>query len=57
MALPFAVEQFYVVFRDYNTVVWPAQWLLVTLAAAVVVALLRPWPRPRFSWACSLTLA
>jgi hypothetical protein len=44
MALPFTVEQFYGVFRDYNTAVWPAQWFLVALAAAVVVAVLRPWP-------------
>jgi hypothetical protein len=44
MALPFTAEQFYGVFRDYNTVVWPAQWFLVALAAAVVVAVLRPWP-------------
>jgi hypothetical protein len=44
MALPFTVEQFYGVFRDYNTAVWPTQWFLVALAAAVVVAVLRPWP-------------
>ena len=44
MALPFTVEQFYGVFRDYNTAVWPVQWFLVALATAVVVAVLRPWP-------------
>jgi hypothetical protein len=44
MALPFTVEQFHGVFSDYNTAVWPAQWFLVALAVAVVVAVLRPWP-------------
>ena len=44
MALPFTVEQFYGVFRDYNTAVWPAQWLLVALALAALVAVLRPRP-------------
>ncbi len=44
MALPFTVEQFYGVFRDYNTAVWPAQWFLVALALAALVAVLRPRP-------------
>jgi hypothetical protein len=44
MALPFTLEQFHGVFRDYNTAVWPAQWLLVVLALAVVAAALRPRP-------------
>lgn len=44
MALPFTVEQFYGVFRDYNTAVWPVQWVLVALAWAAVAAVL--WPRP-----------
>jgi hypothetical protein len=44
MALPFTLEQFHGVFRDYNTAVWPAQWLLVFLALAVVAAALRPRP-------------
>ena len=44
MTLPFTVEQFYGVFRDYNTAVWPAQWLLVSMALAAVVAVLRPRP-------------
>lgn len=44
MALPFTVEEFYGVFRDYNTAVWPAQWFLVALALAALVAVLRPRP-------------
>lgn len=44
MAIPFTVEQFYGVFRDYNTAVWPAQWFLVALAIAALVAVLRPRP-------------
>jgi hypothetical protein len=44
MALPFTVEQFYGVFRDYNTAVWPAQWFLVALAIAALVAVFRPRP-------------
>ena len=44
MALPFTVEQFYGVFRDYNTAVWPAQWILVALALVAVGAVLRPQP-------------
>ena len=45
MSLPFTVEQFHDVFRDYNRVVWPAQWLLVALALAALAAALRsrPW--------------
>jgi hypothetical protein len=44
MALPFTIEEFYGVFRDYNTSMWPAQWLLVAMALAAVAAAL--WPRP-----------
>ncbi len=45
MGIPFTVEQFYGVFSDYNTAVWPAQWLLVIMALAAVAAALRqrPW--------------
>ena len=46
MALPFTVEQFHDVFRDYNRVVWPAQRLLAALALAAVAAALRPKPWP-----------
>lgn len=44
MALPFTVEQFYGVFRDYNVAVWPMQWILAALALAAVVAVLMPRP-------------
>ena len=45
VALPFMVEQFYGVFRDYNMAVGPAQWFLVALAIAALVAAV---PRSRF---------
>ena len=44
MALPFTPEQFHGVFRDYNTAVWPAQWVLVALALSAVAAVLKPRP-------------
>lgn len=44
MALPFTVEEFYGVFRDYNTAVWPAQWFLAALAIAALAVVLRPRP-------------
>jgi hypothetical protein len=45
MQLPFTVEQFFGVFRLYNTSVWPAQVVLVLLAVLAVgmVAMRRPW--------------
>jgi hypothetical protein len=45
MQLPFTVEQFFGVFRAYNGAVWPAQILLLVLAALVVIfiALRRSW--------------
>lgn len=45
MQLPFTSEQFFGVFRLYNSTVWPAQVLLVLLAvlAIVFIALRRPW--------------
>ena len=45
MQLPFTVEQFFGVFRMYNSAVWPAQVLLLLLAALAVsfIALRRPW--------------
>ena len=54
MVLPFTVEQFYGVFRDYNTAVWPAQWFLVALAIAALAAVL--WPRPWSGVAVSAVL-
>jgi uncharacterized integral membrane protein len=54
MALPFTVEQFYGVFRDYNTAVWPAQWFLVVLAIAALAAVL--WRRARSGLAVSAVL-
>lgn len=44
MVPAFTVEQFHGVFRDYNTAVWPAQWLLVAMALAAVAAVLKPRP-------------
>ena len=41
MRIPFTIDQFLDVFRRYNEAVWPAQWVLVLLAAATVVAALR----------------
>ena len=45
MQLPFTIEQFYDVFREYNTTVWPAQVLLLVLAVAAIamVAVRRSW--------------
>ena len=44
MELPFTIAQFYGVFRDYNTAVWPAQCFLVVLALGAVASVLRPQP-------------
>lgn len=43
--LPFSVEQFFGVFRLYNTLVWPAQIFLLLLAilAIALIALRRSW--------------
>jgi hypothetical protein len=38
MALPFTIDQFYGVFRGYNTVVWPIQWILSALGLAALSA-------------------
>ncbi len=45
MQIPFTVEQFYGVFRDYNTTLWPVQVFLIVLALAaiVMVAVPRRW--------------
>lgn len=42
MNLPFTVEQFYDVFREYNESVWPAQVILNVLALATVLIVLVP---------------
>ena len=44
MAIPFTVEQFYGVFRDYNTTMWPAQWFLGAMALVALAGVLRPRP-------------
>lgn len=45
MDLPFTTAQFFAVIVDYNRAIWPAQWLLVALAGAAVMAAFadRPW--------------
>ena len=40
--LPFTVEQFYGVCRAYNDALWPAQVMLVGVAVAAIIFLLRP---------------
>ena len=42
MQLPFTVEQFYDVFHEYNTTLWPAQVFLVALAVAAIVLVVVP---------------
>jgi peptidoglycan/LPS O-acetylase OafA/YrhL len=55
MQIPFTTEQFFDVFRQYNSTIWPAQVLLLALAvlAVVYIALRRPWS----SMAVSIILA
>ena len=42
MQIPFTVEQFFGVFRQYNITVWPVQVFLVALAMAGVVLVVAP---------------
>lgn len=42
MQLPFTIEQFYGLFREYNSAVWPAQVLLVALAVVAVAFVVVP---------------
>ena len=42
MNLPFTVEQFFAVFRDYNTTLWPAPIFLVALAVAAIALVVVP---------------
>ena len=44
MTLPFTPEQFFGVFAAYNEAVWPAQIVLVALAALALVLVARPRP-------------
>jgi hypothetical protein len=44
MEIPFTIDQFYGVFRDYNEAVWPAQLFLVVIALAAITLALRPRP-------------
>ena len=41
MQIPFTIDQFLDVFHSYNEAVWPAQWIMVLLGAATVVAVFR----------------
>ncbi len=41
MQLPFTAEQFYGVFRDYNTTLWPVQMLLAVVAVVGLVLIAR----------------
>ncbi len=42
MTLPFTVEQFFQVFADYNTAIWPAQIVAYALALVTLALALRP---------------
>jgi hypothetical protein len=41
MLIPFTIDEFLDVFRWYNEAVWPAQWVMVLLAAATTVVAVR----------------
>lgn len=40
--MPFTVEQFLEVFEAYNRAIYPAQWVLFTLALAAVFLVVKP---------------
>lgn len=42
MVIPFTIEQFHGVFRDYNSTVWPAQLCLLGLALVAIAVVLKP---------------
>ncbi len=44
MQIPFTIDEFYGIFRDYNDAVWPAQWLLLGLALVAIFLVFRPRP-------------
>jgi hypothetical protein len=41
MQLPFTVDEFFEVFRQYNEALWPAQFLLLVLAFAAMVLVIK----------------
>src|SRR5512133_2548300 len=41
MNIPFTVEQFFTVFRNYNEAIWPAQIIAYILGIAVLVLAIR----------------
>jgi hypothetical protein len=45
MRTPFTIAEFLDVFRQYNTAVWPAQWILALLAVVIVALAMRGRPR------------
>lgn len=55
MQIPFTVDQFLGVFREYNLGVWPTQGFLLGMALLAILAVIRP--RPRSDIAVSLILA
>jgi len=44
MHLPFTIDQFFDVFRQYNEAVWPAPVILASLAVLCVLLVVRPQP-------------
>lgn len=42
MKLPFTIEEFFSIIREYNEALWPAQVFLVCLALAAIFLILRP---------------
>ncbi|MGM0541188.1 MAG: DUF6064 family protein [Pseudomonadota bacterium] len=42
MKLPFTIEEFFSIIREYNEALWPAQMFLVCLALAAIFLILRP---------------
>ncbi|MFP5383594.1 MAG: DUF6064 family protein [Gammaproteobacteria bacterium] len=56
MNLPFSPSQFFQVFATYNQSVWPAQYVLLLLAVATVVLVLRAPNRAGVFAAATLTI-
>lgn len=55
MIIPFTIEEFLNVFRNYNVAVWPAQQILLALAVLAIVLTLKP--KPLFDRLISVILA